>query len=86
MDISGILSFFAKLKPDALALVDDSNEITFSQLDTNVRRIARLLQINEIDTSSLVCTMLPSTLDWQVTLALHILGAPSPWEAGWIRY
>ena len=77
MDISGILSFFAKLKPDALALVDDSNEITFSQLDTNVRRIARLLQINEIDTSSLVCTMLPSTLDWQVTLALHILGASS---------
>ena len=77
MDISGILSFFAKLKPDALAIADDSNEITFSQLDANVRRIARLLQINEIDTSSLVCTMLPSILDWQVTLALHILGASS---------
>ena len=77
MDISGILNFFASLKPDALALVDDSSEITFSQLDTNVRRIAQLLQINEIDTSSLVCTMLPSTLDWQVTLALHILGASS---------
>jgi len=77
LDISGILSFFAKLKPDALAIADDSNEITFSQLDANVRRIARLLQINEIDTSSLVCTMLPSILDWQVTLALHILGASS---------
>lgn len=77
MDISGILYFFANLKPNSLALVDDSNELTFSQLDTNVRRIARLLQINGIDASSLVCTMLPSFLDWQVTLALHILGASS---------
>jgi acyl-coenzyme A synthetase/AMP-(fatty) acid ligase len=77
LDISGILSFFAKLKPDSLALVDDSNEITYSHLNSNVRRIARLLQNNEIDSSSLVCTMLPSVLDWQVTLALHILGARS---------
>ena len=77
MDIFGILNFFARLKPDSLALVDDSNEITFSQLDSNVRRIARLLQNNEVDSSSLVCTMLPSVLDWQVTLSLHLLGARS---------
>lgn len=77
MDISKILNFFGTLKPDAIALVDDSNEITFSQLDSNVRKIARLLQINEIDSTSLVCTMLPSILDWQLTLALHILGAGS---------
>ena len=77
MEIFGILNFFAKLKPDSLALADDSTEITFLQLESNVRRIARLLQNNEIDSSSLVCTMLPSVLDWQVTLALHMLGAGS---------
>jgi long-chain acyl-CoA synthetase len=77
LEIFGILNFFAKLKPDSLALADDSSEITFLQLESNVRRIARLLQNNEIDSSSLVCTMLPSVLDWQVTLALHMLGAGS---------
>lgn len=77
LDISGLLNFFSDVKPNSLALADDSSEITFSQLNTNVRRIARLLQINDIDSSSLVCTMLPSILDWQVTLALHILGASS---------
>ena len=77
MDIFGILKFYAKLKPDSLALVDDASEMTFLHLESNVRRIARLLQNNEIDSSSLVCTMLPSTLDLQVTLALHMLGAPS---------
>ena len=77
MDIFGILNFFAKLKPNSLAIVDDSNEISFLQLNSNVRRIARLLQNNEIDSSSLVCTMLPSAIDWQVTLALHMLGAGS---------
>jgi 2,3-dihydroxybenzoate-AMP ligase len=77
MDIFGTLNFLAKLKPNSLALVDDSNEITFSHLESNVGRIAQLLQDNEIDSSSLVCTMLPSLLDWQVTLALHMLGARS---------
>ena len=77
MDIFGVLHFFAKLKPDALAVVTNSTELTFSQLDSNVKRIARLLQINGVDNSNLVCTMLPSSHDWQVTLALHILGASS---------
>ena len=77
MDIFGILNFFAKLKPNSLALVDDSNELSYLHLNSNVRRIARLLQNNEVDSSSLVCTMLPSALDWQATLALHMLGAGS---------
>lgn len=77
MEISRILQYWADIKPESLAVVEDEHEITFAQLNSNARRIANLLQINSFKSGDLVCTMLPSIIDWQVTIALQMLGITS---------
>ena len=70
-----ILAYYAKLTPDAIAIVNEKRSITFSQLYKIVRQFAIKFNAAGIQPGDLVVTRLPSTLDWISTLALMSQGA-----------
>ena len=70
-----ILAYYAKLSPDAIAIVNEKRSITFSQLYIIVRQFAIKFNAAGIQPGDLVVTRLPSTLDWIATLALMSQGA-----------
>ena len=72
-----ILQQWANEKPNEIAFVDDSQSITYFQLNSLVLRAATFLQQRGIKKEMIVNVHLPSLLNWILTLALHILGVTS---------
>lgn len=64
------LEFRSNIEPHGLALCDISNSLSYSQLFSLVKKVARKLELTGIRTGDLVITCLPSTLDWVFTNAL----------------
>ena len=70
-----ILSHWAEVRPEELAYVDEMYSVSFAQLNSDTRKIANFLAQSGISRGDLVCTILPSYMEWVFTLALHLLGA-----------
>ena len=68
------IRFWAEIKPDELAFVDESHEVTFRELDMYTRRIAYFLEARGLVSGELVAISLPPYLSWFFTLSLYRLG------------
>jgi non-ribosomal peptide synthetase component E (peptide arylation enzyme) len=69
------LEFWANLKPDALAYADDEIQITFSELNLFVRKIAAFLISQGVKKGNIVGTNLPSYLSFVFGYAIQSIGA-----------
>jgi acyl-coenzyme A synthetase/AMP-(fatty) acid ligase len=69
-----LITFWAEIKSQELAFVDEEHEVTFAQLDSFTRRIAFKLNERGIKQGDLVAIILPSYLGWLCTLSLYRLG------------
>jgi long-chain acyl-CoA synthetase len=67
----------AAYKGDDLAFVSPGSSLNFEQLEFRSRRIAAYLDRQGITKVDLVCTILPSHLNWLFTIALQRLGIPT---------
>jgi len=71
---SELITFWAQIKPQEFAFVDESHEVTFADLDTQTRKIAQVLNDRGLKQGDLVAIILPSYLGWLFTLSLYRLG------------
>ncbi len=69
-----ILNYFAKVTPQAIAIVNEKRSITYEQLDILVGQFAMKFRKMGIQPGDFVVTRLPATLDWISTLALMSQG------------
>jgi len=64
----------AEYKPNQVAFISPTTNLNFQQLDFRSRLIASYLHKQGISNGDLVCTILPSYLNWIFTIALQRLG------------
>lgn len=68
------ITFWSQVKPDVLAFVDESHEVTYAQLDSFTRKIATSLHKRGLKQDEVVAIILPNYLGWLFTLSLYRLG------------
>ena len=77
-----VLSHFAQVSPESIAIVNEIRRLNFSQLNIVVRQFALKFQQAGIKPGDFVVTKLPTVLDWISTLALISIGAITSSKAG----
>ena len=70
-----VMRHWAYLRPEDFAYIDDTYTLTFSELNSFVRKTAALLSKEGVKQGDIVSVHLPSYLEWTTSLALHGLGA-----------
>ncbi|CAB4337414.1 MAG: AMP-binding protein [Actinobacteria bacterium] len=75
LNVDELLLKWATTTPSSLAFVDEDREVTFAELNLDVRKVATALAQAGISRGDIVVIALPPYLGWNCALALQLLGA-----------
>lgn len=75
VNVDELLLKWATTKPNELAFADEEREVTFAELNHDVRKIANVLAQTGVSRGDIVVLALPPFLGWNFALALQLLGA-----------